>query len=303
MLAVSSVRDRRQRARPLQMLAAGLAFLATAACGADSVLLKVSELLESPTAREILEKPVSLYWGTQATPEFAEVARGDNYTRWSISRNPFGGSAKHCVDAFEQALRALVNDAADRGYDAVIGLKAQSDSKTADDPDAFYCKPGYRSTEVSLTGAFAMTRGAAQRAAEEDAFVLEGPPRPPWGENIYLPLDPILTSPEAKAIFGPDVTAHLGLQHPPYSERHGPDVYYDYADLATFGTEGACQQAALKVLTAMADYARANQYDAVIRIRSYLYDLYTPVATDFECEIGRKKATVRLKAALAKKKA
>lgn len=302
MLALSSVR-RRRRARPLQLLAAGLTFLATSACGADSVLLKVSELLKSPTAIEILEKPVTLYWGSQATPEFAEVARGDNYTRWSISRNPFGGSAKHCVDAFEQALRALVNDAADRGYDAVIGLKAQSDSKTSDDPDAFYCKPGYRSTEVSLTGSFAMTKAAALRAAEEDAFVLEGPPRPPWGENLYLPLEPILASPEARAILGSDVTAHWGLQHPPYSERYGPDVYYDYADLATFGKEGACKQAALKVLTAMAEDARSNQYDAVIRIRSYLYDIYTPAATDFECEIGRRKATVRLKGALAKKKA
>lgn len=302
MLALSSVR-RRSRVRPLQLLAAGLALLANSACGADSVLLKISDLLKSATAREILERPVTLYWGPQAMPEFAEVARGDNYTRWSISRNPFGGSATHCVDAFEQALRALVNDAADRGYDAVIGLKAQSDSKTSDDPDAFYCKPGYRSTEVSLTGSFAMTKAAVLRAAEEDAFVLEGPPRPPWGENLYLPLEPILTSPEAKAIFGSDVTAHWGLQHPPYSERYGPDVYYDYADLATFGNEGACKQAALKVLTAMAEYARANQYDAVIRIRSYLYDIYTPAATDFECEIGRKKATVRLKGTLAKKKA
>jgi uncharacterized protein YbjQ (UPF0145 family) len=302
MLAGSSVRYHRQRAWPFRLLAAGLAFLATSALGADSVLLKVSELLQSPTAREILERPVTLYWGSQVTPEYAEVARGDNYTRWSITRNPFGGSAKHCVDAFEQALRALVNDAADRGYDAVIGLKAQSDSKTSDDPDAFYCKPGYRSTEVSLTGSFAMTAAAVQRAAEEDAFVLEGPPRPPWGENIYLPLEPILASPEAKTILGSDVTAHWGLQHPPYSERQGPDVYYDYADLATFGREGACTQAALKVLGAMAEYARGNNYDAVIRIRSYLYDLHTPVATDFECEIGRKKATVRLQGTLAKKK-
>lgn len=302
MLAASSVRYRRQRARPFQLLAAGLAFLATSALGADSVLLKVSDLLKSSTAQEILETPVTLYWGKRPTTQFAEIARGDNYTRWSISRNPFGGSEKHCADAFEQALRALVNDAAERGYDAVIDLKVQSDSKTSDDPDAFYCKPGYRSTEVSLTGSFAMTSAAMQRAAEEDAFVIEGPPRPPWGENIYLPLEPVFASPEAKAILGTDVTAHWGLQHPPYSERHGPDVYYDYADFATFGKEGACRQAALKVLGAMAEYARGNNYDAIIRIRSYLNDLHTPTATDYECEIGRRKATVRLKGTLAKKK-
>jgi uncharacterized protein YbjQ (UPF0145 family) len=289
--------------RPLHLLAATLALLTSSAFGADSVLLKVSDLLKSATAREILEKPVTLYWGKRPTVQFAEIARGDNYTRWSISRNPFGGSEKHCADAFEQALRALVNDAAERGYDAVIDLKVQSDSKISDDPDAFYCKPGYRSTEVSLTGSFAMTTEAMQRAAEEDAFVPEGPPRPPWGENIYLPLEPILTSPEAKAILGSDVTAHWGLQHPPYSERHGPDIYYDYGDIATFGREGACRQAALKVLAAMTEYARGSNYDAIIRIRSYLNDLYTPAATDFECEIGRRKATVRLKGTLAKKKA
>jgi uncharacterized protein YbjQ (UPF0145 family) len=283
------------------LLAAAIALTSATSFAAESEFFRISELLQSETAKETLAAPVVLYWGAQPTPRFAEVADEDSYVRWSTSRSPFGGSRRHCVDAFEQALRAMVGDAISRGYDAIIGITAASDARPSSDPGGFYCKPGYRSTEVRLTGSFAMTQDAVRLAAEEDAFVLEGPPRPPWDHNVYLPLEPILTSPEAKAILGTDVAAHWGLQAPAYVKRYGPDVYYDYGDIA-LGTEVACKQAVLKVLLAMADYARANKYDAVIRIRSYLYDLHTPVATDFECEVGKRKTTVRLKGTLAKLK-
>lgn len=279
-------------------LVAVLAIAPTSAVAAEVEAFRISELLQSETAKETLAAPVALYWDAQPTPKFVEVADQDSYVRWSISRSPFGGSRRHCVDAFEQALKAIVKDAAYRGYDAVFGLTVGSADKPSSDPDVFYCKPGYRSTEVRLTGTFAMTQDAVRRAAEEDAFVLEGPPRPPWDANIYLPLEPILTSPEAKAILGTDVAAYWGLQAPDYVKRYGPDVYYDYGDMK-LGTEAACKQAVLKVLLAMADYARSNNFDSVIRIRSYLYDMYTPVPTDFECEVGKTKTTVKLQGTLA----
>lgn len=292
----------RPASKPLHLLAAAIAFLTTSAFAADSVLLRVSDLLKSPTAREIQAQPVTLYWGNQPTQKLGEVARMDNYTRWSISRNPFGGSEKHCVDAFEQALRSMVNDAVERGYDAIVGLRAQSDSKTTGDPDTFYCKPGYRSTEVSLTGAFAMTPATAQSAAAFDTIEVEGPPRPPWEGSIYVPLEPILNSTEAKAILGSDLRAYWGAKTLSYSERYGPENYKDSAKIETFGKEGACKQAVLKVLQAMADYARESKYDSIIRIRSYMDDQYTPTANDVECSLGRWSASVVLRASLAKSK-
>jgi len=283
------------------LLSATSALATSTAFAAEPEFFRISELLQSETSKETLAAPVKLYWGAQPTPGFVEVADEDTYMRWSKSGSPFGGSRRHCVDAFEQALQAMVKDAVARGYDAIIGMKVTAADKPSTDPDGFFCKPGYRTTEIWLTGSFAMTQDAVRRAAEEEAFVLEGPPRQPWDNNVYLPLEPILTSPEAKAILGTDVAAHWGLQAPAYSKRYGPDVYYDYGDMA-LGTEAACKQAALKVLLAMADYARSNNYDAVIRIRSYLYDMHTPVPTDFECEVGRRKATVKLQGTLAKLK-
>lgn len=273
-----------------------------AAFAGDVEYLRLDELLRSEDVQEILQAPVTLYWGDQRTPEFVEKAAVDTHSRTSISRSPFGGSRRHCVEAFEMALKATVDDAIKAGYDSIAGIRIFVEGKAAESAAGFYCKPGYKTTTVLLESAYALTREGAQRVAAEESFVPEGPPRPAADGAIYLPLAPILDSPEARAILGSDIGVFRQEPLPAYGDRYGPDVWYDYGEIGRFGKEGACKQAALKILVALADDARERGFDSIMKLRSYLNEQFTPDAADFECEIGRRNALVKLRAMLAKRK-
>jgi hypothetical protein len=146
------------------LLALALTFLTISVHAAEGTYFKFSELLKADSVEELVDPAVQLYWSTQPTPDFSEVARPDVYTRSSISMSPFGGSARHCVEAFEKTLKAMIDDARSRGYDAITNIRAMRDGKPSDDPLGFNCKPGYKTTEVPLMSSFAMTPVAMQRA-------------------------------------------------------------------------------------------------------------------------------------------
>jgi uncharacterized protein YbjQ (UPF0145 family) len=283
------------------LLAPLLASLVISAHAADTYFV-LSELLASDSVKELLDPNIKMYWGSQVTPDFSEIARPDPYTRSSISLSPFGGSKKHCIEAFEKTLKEIVIDARNRGYDAVVNLQPARDGKPSGDPAGFNCKPGYKTTEVSLIGSFAMTTGAVQRMAEAEQRTTHLPPRNPAANAIFLPLDPILISPEARAILEPGINAYSGIKAPAYSQRYGPDEYSEEADTKSLGKEDACKQAVLNTLRAMVQDAKERGFDSIIKIRSFLSEQFAPVATDVECQIGRKTANVRLQASLASKK-
>jgi len=285
------------------LLALVLISLTVSVHAAEGSYFKFSDLLESESVKEdVLDPTVKLYWGTQPTPDFAEVARPDTYTRSSISLSPFGGSRKHCVEAFEKALQGMIADARARGYDAVVNVRAARDGKPTDDPAGFNCKPGYKTTEVPLIGAFAMTSAAVQRASQAEERSVNGPARPPSAGAIFLPLDPILVSDEAKAILGPNVNAYAGVKAPAYSQRYGPDLYSEDAVIEKLSSEEACKRAVLKTLSSMVEDAKSRDYDSIIKIRSFLDGKFAPVATEVECHLGKKSASVTLQASLASKK-
>ncbi len=288
--------------RPLRLTlaAAALAAIALPAPAASGSYFKFKELLASESVREFQDPGIQLYWSDTPTPAFAEVARPDTYTRSSISLSPFGGSARHCVDAFERALKATIEDAARRGYDAVTQLRVVVDGQPSSDIDGFNCKPGYKTTEVALMSTFAMSAEAARRMTQADTGQASAAARPPAEGAVYLPLVPILSSPEAVAILGRDLTLHWGpVDPPPYKERYGPDNYSEEADVRKLGNEGACRQAALETLSVIAKDARERKYDTIIRLRSALDGRYAPVVTDLECRLDKKTATVALRASLA----
>jgi len=285
-----------------KLLALVLTSLTISAHAAEGTYFKFSELLKADAAEELVGPDIKLYWGAQPTPDFPEVARPDIYTRSSISISPFGGSKRHCVEAFEKTLKAMADDARSHGYDAVTNIRAMRDGKPSDDPAGFSCKPGYKTTEVPLVGSFAMTSAAMQRAAEAEERSANVPARPPSAGAIFLPLEPILTSPEAKAILGPDIKAYWGTKAPEYSQRYGPDEYADDADIGKLQNEEACKQAVLKTLGAMVQEAKTRNYDSIVKIRSVLGGQFAPVATDVEYQLGKKTASVSLKSSLASKK-
>lgn len=288
--------------RALSFLLGMAALGPSAAFAGDVEYLKLDELLRSEDVQEILQAPVTLYWGDQPTPAFVEMAAMDTHSRTSISRSPFGGSRRHCVEAFEMALKATVDDAVKAGYDSIVGIRIFVEGKRAESPVGFYCKPGYKTTTIMLESAYALTSAGAQRIAAEESFIPEGPPRPPADGAIYLPLAPILESAEAQTILGSDISVYRQNPAPDYSDRYGPEVWYDYGEVGRYGKEGACKQAALKILVALADDARARGFDSIMKLRSYLNEQFTPDAADLECEIGRRNALVKLRAMLAKRK-
>jgi|KBSSwiStaDraftv2_1062776.scaffolds.fasta_scaffold19435_6 hypothetical protein len=278
-----------------------LTFLAISAHAADGNYFKFSELLKAD-ADELIDPAVQLYWSGQPTPDFAEVARPDVYTRSSISLSPFGGAKRHCVEAFEKALQAMIADARSRGYDAIINIRAMRDGKPSDDPAGFSCEPGYKTTEVPLISSFAMTSAAMQRTAEAEAKFASLPARSPSAGAIFLPLEPMLTSPEAQAILGPNIKAYWGINAPGYSAHYGPDDYSDEADIGKLQSEEACKQAVLKILNVMVEDAKSRNFNSIIKIRSFLDEQFAPVATDVECQLSKKTASVTLKATLASEK-
>jgi uncharacterized protein YbjQ (UPF0145 family) len=284
------------------LLALVLTSLTLCVHAADGTYFKFSELLESESVKDVLDPAVKLYWGAQPTPDFPEMARPDTYTRSSISLSPLGGSKRHCVEAFEKALKAMIDAARTRGYDAVVNIGAARDGKPSDDPAGFNCKPGYKTTEVPLIGTFAMTSAAVQRASEAEQRSVNVPARPASAGAIFLPLDPILASTEAKAILGPNITAYTGIKAPAYSQRHGPDQYSEDAEIEKLSTDDACKRAVLKTLGSMVQEAKARDYDSIIKIRSFLDERFAPVTTEVECHLGKKSASVSLQASLASKK-
>jgi uncharacterized protein YbjQ (UPF0145 family) len=283
------------------LLAPLITCLTISAHAADTRFV-LSELLATDNLKELLDADMKLYWGTQPVPEFSEVAPPDTYTRSSISLSPFGGSKRHCVDAFQGALKAMVKEARSRGYDAIINIRPVVDGKPSDDATGFNCKPGYKTTEVPLMGTFAMSAAALQRVMEAEQNAAKLPPRAAVKDAIFLPLEPILNSAEAKAILGPSINAYVGIGGPAYSQRYGPEEYSEGADTNALGKEEVCKQAVLKTLRVMAQDAKAKGFDSIIKIRSYLNEQFAPVATDVECLQGRRSSSVTLQASLASKK-
>ena len=72
--------------------------------------------------------------------------------------------------------------------------------------------------------------------------------------------------------------------------------------LRNFSTEDACKRAVLKTLSSMVEDAKSRDYDSIIKIRSFLDGKFAPVATEVECHLGKKSASVTLQASLASKK-
>lgn len=281
-----------------------LATLAISANAAETFYLRTSDLLQSERAQKFLDPAVKLYWGDEATPALQEVARPDVNTGISLSGGLFSaGTKEHCVAAFENALDAMIRNARSSGFDVVANIRVGQGRTPAADSAGFNCTPGYRTTDVRLWSSFAMTPAAAQHFAETERQLAKLPPREPAKGAIFLPLSSVLASPELKKILGRHVRAYWGVEAPDYDERtHSPEEYSEDAEIGSLGHEEACRQAALKTLEAMVREARNEDFDSIMRIRSYHNEQFTPVATDIECELGKKTASVTLRAFMGNRK-
>jgi uncharacterized protein YbjQ (UPF0145 family) len=275
-----------------------LAWFTLVAQAADPDYFSYRELFARRSVQAFSDPSVKIYLANDAKPAFAEKSRPDTYTGSGISISPFGGSRRHCVEAFENALQAMIKDAATKGFDAIIDLRAMIGDDLSADPDGFTCAPSYKVTIVSLHATFGLTQTAARRVAEEDKRLLNQPYRPPWEYSVYVPLEPILASAEAQAMLGPDLKAYSGNDTPLYTVRVGPDDYAASAPIGSLEIPTACKIATLKALQGMVDEAREQKFDSIIKIRSRMYEQYTPGLASVECEVGKNAVYVNFQATL-----
>jgi len=279
-----------------------LACLALGAQAADPEYFNYRDLLATRSVKSFTNPAVKIYLANDAKPEFAEKTRPDTYTGTGISISPFGGSRRHCVEAFENALRSMISDAATKGFDAIIDLRAMAGDDPEPDPNRFTCQPAYKVTIVTLHATFGLTPEGAQRIADEDKRLLNQPYRPPWEGSIYVPLEPIVGSPEAQAILGPEIKPYWGIEAPAYTLRFGPHDYAGSSEIGTLGIPEACKKATLNALQEMVDQAKEEKFDSIIRIRSRMYEQYTPGFSSIECEVGKRAVFVKLQATLVNRR-
>lgn len=271
--------------------------IATSAMAADSENMRLSELLSSKKAKKVLGMGVTLYWaGTQA-PVFKEYSLPTRYT--GKADGVFGISRNHCVEAFEDALEGMVESAENKGYDAIVDLALVVDGQPVPGAQSYTCKLGSRATSVTLSGYFALSDAAIKNVAEEEKESLKIDPRKPAKGAVFLPIEPVLSSPEAKAVLGEGLSVDWHFPAPHYAIHKGPMEYEGKADITAAGNEAACKNALLSALGGMAKEARAEKYDRVIKVRSYLKDEYAPDLTQFECAISPRGAEVTMHATLA----
>lgn len=281
---------------------AGLMALAAAPARAGEESFEVKAELANEYLKDLLDPKIALFWGSDSLPGAVEVTRTDVFTSTSVSLSPFGGGRKHCVDAFQKTLKSLVDTAKAQGYDAVVQLRPVQDGQPSSDATGFKCKPGYKVTTVSLSGAFAMSAAAAARAAEAEKQSLSLPARKPAEGAVFLPAQALLDAPEARAALGSEVAFHWGAQAPDFAYRYGPEDYYDEAEIGPAGVEAACRQALVKTLAAAAKDAKEKHYDALIKLRSRLGEAYAPNPAELECQVGKRKVNVTVQVTLAQLK-
>jgi len=154
--------------QPRHLLLLFLTSLAISANAAESIYFKFSDLLQSDSARKPMDPTVNLYWGDQATPHFQEVARPDINTGSSISGGLSGGSRKHCVEAFEEALNAMISNARSGGYDAIVNIRVARGKKPVDDPLGFNCTLDHQDPQLSQRAVCSRRHGHRVSTKQED---------------------------------------------------------------------------------------------------------------------------------------
>ena len=197
----------------------------------------------------------------------------------------------------------MIDDARKMGYDVIYGVRSVVDGVPTNDLQRFACSQTVHVSSVKFEATLARTPAAAKRRVEEEVLALReasASARKPAKNSNYLPLEPILSSPEAQAIFGATMKWHLGaVSVPAHHLQLGP-LEYEGSDKASKSGEAAsCRKAVLQALTSMAEDARDKGYSTLTKIHSYFNETRTPMDTDVECEVSGSSARVNLRVEFA----
>lgn len=271
--------------------------LAFGSASAQTIFYPFARIMATADVKEIIDPAVKLYFGTQGTPPLAEKSRPDSHTRSGISISPFGRDPDVlCREGFTQNLEGMIRKAKEMGFDTIFNIRGKAGNGTFNDA-GFDCSGGRRTSEVGLVVQFGLTQEGAKRA--EQPAPPAKPRKAPSNNALFLPLEEVLNSPEARAVLG-QIKAYPGsAPTPAFAERYGPFEYDGEGDVKALGREGACRKAVAEALAAILDDVSDQGYNAIIRIRSYLGRQAAPNDKEIECEAGSKWASVTVQATLA----
>jgi uncharacterized protein YbjQ (UPF0145 family) len=126
-------------------------FCASPSFAADDVKMHpLSDALNTPAAREKLDKSVKLFFGNQAYPK-AQKELGE----WKTNKktNGFNKSAKEaCEWTFLSAVLELQERAVKEGGDAVVGIKSNWKNQETVSDTEYVCADGSLMSGVALKG-------------------------------------------------------------------------------------------------------------------------------------------------------
>lgn len=275
-------------------------FLVPTAMAGGVEYLKYSDLLASKDLKDAMEKEVTLHWKGEERPAFVEYGLPESHT--SVSKSFSGASRRNCSKAFAEAMDEFISEAESKGYDGIVDIVLLLNGSPSMDAQGFNCKLGESQTTITLTGRLALSEMTAGVLAATERKQLSKALRKPSEKAIFLPFEPVMNSPQAKAILGDGITADWHSTPPAYAYRKGPIEYEGEADISSAGKEDACNRAVLRALEAMVEEAKGGGYDQLIKVRSYMDSQFVADPSQFECSISRKSVSVNLQTSLAAKK-
>jgi hypothetical protein len=267
--------------------------------------IKFEDALRDPQVVKVLKPGIKIQWASQRLEdEVVEHSKPDSYWR-RFKRPSFIPVQDRCMEIFAEALSDMIKDAEERDYDLIADLHSIYKDKRHEDGNVFVCDHGFRVTDVTLGSTFSLTHAGATNLAKlrsDPEYLARLRSRSFDANTLLLPLGPILESSPAQKILG-GMKAHWGLSDtPPFVERLGPDAYSDDASIAKLGREGACQQAVLNALSAMAKDAKSGGYDGLFMIRSHYKDQWLIDDKQVECDVGSSSAKITLRSTLVRLK-
>jgi hypothetical protein len=266
---------------------------------AESVV-RISEELGKKESQALLDPNVAMFWGDQAPPAgLVELSRPESFAGLDANVIPFAGGVRHCQAAFRKALNNMIEDARTMHYDVIYAIHNLVQGVPTSDPQRAVCSHMVHVTSLRFQAVLARTPAMEARVAEAEAQALKAAAasaRQPSAKSRYLPLQPILSSPEAQAILGSGITWQIGSAAVPVaSSQLGPMVSEGEGDVKKSGEAGACKVAVLEAFKGLVDDARERAYSGLSKIHSYLDENRMPVESDVECEISGSNARVILR--------
>jgi hypothetical protein len=244
-----------------------------------------------------------MFWGDQAPPTgLAEPSRPEIFSGIEANAIPFAGGVRHCQAAFRKSLNNMLEDARKMHYDVIYAVRSVVQGVPSSDPQRAVCSHVVHVTSLKFQAVLARTPAMATRVAEAELLAVKeaaASARQPSAKIRYLPLQPILDSPEAQAILGSGITWQVGSTAVPASATQlGPIESEGEGNVKKSGETGACKVAVLDALSGLAKDARERGYSGLTKIHSYFDEKRTPVESDVECEISGSDAQVLLRSVL-----